>query len=287
MVEKTTNFEQERIIVKMYLEGLSMEKIKDTIGIGVSVTKRVLRDWRISPRSCGGVRPYNINSKTFDDLSLEESAYWFGFLFADAGINRSNIYIALARKDKAHLYKFAKFMGCETRFKLGYSGKYPTASLGFSDRPLMDKLREMGLEPHRPNGTRVFLYIPDISLNHFLRGWFDGDGCIYTKPQIAFVGNVDFLNVVQEIFISQGIAKKVTIKAVRKTEKREWGNLVYRGRKRCLGITNYLYKDATIWLSRKRDRIKIWENKPGHQKPPDKTNTRPIVENKIMNISSQ
>lgn len=256
-VPKTTNQEQEYAIVEKYRGGLSQKSISLDMNIGTMVIERVLKDWNVKMRSSGGVRPYDVRSNRFDELSDELPAYWLGFLFADATVWRSNLAIALAEKDKNHLYKFEDFIGCGRRTKEIMVGKYRAVRLGVSDVKLADKLRELCVEPHRPRGVELIQKIPEISLNHFLRGWFDGDGSAYRFPQLSFAGRPPFLMEVQKVFIKYARANPVTLK---------WnGNpnkvirvLNYRGVNRCEEIANYLYKDATIWLPRKRERILSW-----------------------------
>lgn len=258
-VPKTTTREQEQEIVKKYENGLSRVSISREMNIGTMVIERVLKDWNVKMRSSGGVRPYDIRSNCFDDLNDEIPAYWLGFLFADGTVWRSNLAIALAEKDKNHLYKFEDFIGCGRRTREMMVGKYKAVRLGVSDVKLAARLRELYIEPHRPRGVDLLKIIPDISLNHFLRGWFDGDGSAYRFPQLSFAGRPPFLMEVQKVFIKYARANPVTLK---------WnGNpnkvirvLNYRGVNRCGVIADYLYKDATILLPRKRERILSWPN---------------------------
>lgn len=256
-VPKTTSWAQEENIVRLYKAGLSKKSIENEIGIGREVVARVLRDWGVKVRSSGGFRPYNVRSNCFDNLRDEYAVYWLGFLFADGTVNRSNIDISLAKKDKDHLRKLELFFGCGERIRPISVGKYEVVKLAISDTVLANKMRELCIEPHRPRGVEILQMLPKESLSHFLRGWFDGDGSAYRFPQLCFAGRPPFLMEVQKVFIENAHANPVTLK---------WnGNpnkiirvLVYRGVNRCGEIAKYLYKDATIWLARKRDRILAW-----------------------------
>lgn len=258
-VPKTTNHQQEEMIVELYKSGLSKQSIEDKTGIGRTVVQRVLLDWGVKARSCGGVRPYNVRSDCFDDLRNEQSAYWLGFLFAELSIERTNIMLCLARKDEEHLFKWKEFIGCEKPIRQIMVGKYPISRLDVSDRILADKIRELGIRPNRPDGEKIIDKIPIESLNHFLRGWFDGDGSAYKFPQLSFTGRPPFLMEVQKIFIKYAFANPVTLK------KKNGSNIIqvlyYKGVNRCNEIANYMYRDATIFLPRKRERILNWPPK--------------------------
>lgn len=255
---KTTTISQEKNIVQLYSSGLSKESIEDKTGIGREVITRVLRDWKVKVRSCGGVRPYDVKSDCFDDLSSEHAAYWLGFLFAELSISRSNIQISISKKDRDHLEKLRIFLGVNKSIQdFLVDKKYSVSRLYFSDRPLADKLRNVYIKPHRTYGEKIFEIIPPLTLNHFLRGWFDGDGSAFKFPQLCFVGRKPYLMKVQEIFIKNAYANPVTLKTS-KGKNKNIGLLYYRGVYRCNEIANYLYRNATIWLPRKRDRILNW-----------------------------
>ena len=79
---------------------------------------------------------------------------------------------------------------------------------------------------------------------------------ISTKWQRLFYayGAVD-LTSVQDIFIEKCSLNRVKMYARRK-ETPSIQQLTYRGNKQALRIYEYMYKDATIWMPRKRDKIK-------------------------------
>lgn len=263
MSHKTTNKEQEINIVKLYQSGLSMKSIENKTKIGRQVIERVLHDWNIPSRSSGGVRPYNVDSSVFNDLHNESSSYWLGFLFAELSIERTNITISLSAKDRLQLERWANFIKCEKPIKdFEYRG-YKIVRLDVSDRILSDRIRDLGIEPFRKRGVELLSKIPKNSLNHFIRGWFDGDGCAYTFPQLCFVGREKFLMEIQKIFIENAYANEVTLKS--RNESKDFCNLFYKGVNRCNEISKYMYRDATIWMERKRERINNW-NPPKYKR---------------------
>lgn len=89
-------------------------------------------------------------------------------------------------------------------------------------------------------------------INHLVRGYFDGDGCFSWKnkqqakwqPQITIVGTKDFLNGINKVAnINYKICKSKSSNAY---------NIYISGTKVVQSFTNWLYKDATIFLERKR-----------------------------------
>lgn len=253
MAKTTTDTKTESTIVRLYKSGISQENVGKKTNTSRIIVARVLRDHNVKPRSGAPKRWYSVNSNAFDDLSDEQTAYWYGFLFADGATSRSCIIVGLAKKDEKHLNKLSSFLKCE---KTARPAPNNSVVISISDRPLANKLVSMGIFPHRKKSFLPFGIIPETSLRHFLRGWFDGDGCAYKYPMLSFIAHSKFLDKVQRIFIKECSAKRVTLKSPHGM----WGNLVYRGVYRCKAITDYLYKDATIFLERKKKRIDNWHS---------------------------
>ena len=54
----------------------------------------------------------------------------------------------------------------------------------FSHKKLYGELQKIGLEPNKSKSIGA-LRIPDRYFFDFLRGYFDGDGCVYFKEHFA------------------------------------------------------------------------------------------------------
>lgn len=93
--------------------------------------------------------------------------------------------------------------------------------------------------------------VPEIYLKDFLRGYTDGDGCIYhshdfKKLTYSMLGTRDFLDSVSQYFIDIGITSKSYIYTHGNIFNYQVGCFQY-----CIEILNHLYKDSTIFLDRK------------------------------------
>ena len=93
--------------------------------------------------------------------------------------------------------------------------------------------------------------IPDVLLRHFIRGYIDGDGCFtfidkdrkMPTLKINILGTYEFLERLSEIF---GSSKP------KKTKSKVF-KLDISGNTKALAIANWLYRDAAIFLTRKRN----------------------------------
>jgi hypothetical protein len=99
-----------------------------------------------------------------------------------------------------------------------------------------------------------------------IRGYFDGDGCIYTTKTkkyygIQFDGNLDFLLGIENFFIEKiNVIKKLKLGKRHKDRIDNISVLKYGGNGICLKIYKLLYENASIFLERKKNRFIECEN---------------------------
>ncbi|MEK7665219.1 MAG: LAGLIDADG family homing endonuclease [Patescibacteria group bacterium] len=148
----------------------------------------------LDPR--GGHNRYKFKIDFFEKWT-PKMAYILGFLYADGDIEdvrRSSRtqYITFASIDKEILEVIKNAMGSEHNInyraprKVTYSnGKTYESSgiyrLRIGSKKMFDDLIKLGLTP-RKSLTIIFPNnIPDNCFRHFIRGYFDGDGCVTIK----------------------------------------------------------------------------------------------------------
>ena len=107
-------------------------------------------------------------------------AYAVGLLVTDGSLSSDGRHFDLTSKDIEQLENFKKSLNLKVRIGWKTSGlggkKYPRVQFG--DIKLYRWLLSIGLEPNKTK-TIGELKIPDRFFFDFLRGHFDGDGCIY------------------------------------------------------------------------------------------------------------
>lgn len=205
------------------------------------------------------------NEHIFDQIDSEEKAYWLGFIFADGYISSSplregvkNVYqfeISLGIKDIEHLNKFKKFI----EFKKDIITDKSRCRFIVANKHLWTTLNELGCTPNKS----LSLKFPNISQNlvkHFIRGYFDGDGCISrhvhntcVTPHIELLGTKQML---EHVLLYSGISAKYKhdIRHSEETWSLEWT--------KDLGIEfiNYLYNNCSIYLNRKYELYQFFKN---------------------------
>ena len=154
---------------------------------------------------------YTVDSKYFDNIDNEEKAYWLGFLYADGYVRTyhksGQLKLKLNVKDKEHVELFKKCIISNQKIvdnieKLKKNGKEYTShssTLNIYSVELVNDLIKHGCVQNKTQKIRF----PEIDENlkyHFIRGYFDGDGCIHkikNRPNsysISIVSNINFCN---------------------------------------------------------------------------------------------
>ena len=118
----------------------------------------------------------------FRTIDEESKAYWLGFLYADGCISNDlkTIIIELSAKDLRHIEKFKKAIEAPQNIQLYERDGVKFARIRIGCKEMVSDLIEKGCHPHKtfdvhfPNLDTV----PNELIKHFIRGVFDGDGCI-------------------------------------------------------------------------------------------------------------
>ncbi len=144
----------------------------------------------------GGSNRYKIDIDFFKKWS-DKMAYVLGFLYADGDIEDTRKssrtqYISFASVDKEILESIKKALGSE--HKITYrspravtykNGKTYESSgiycLRIGSKKMFDDLLKLGLTPRKSLTIKFPDNIPDDYFGHFVRGYFDGDGCVTIK----------------------------------------------------------------------------------------------------------
>lgn len=246
---------EEAEIAQLYLSGKSAREIAKDRGLGHHISicaalKRQGIEQRPAPERN---RFYKLNPNVFDVIDTEEKAYWFGMLFADGYVHRNRtLVLALGDKDRDHLVKFKDFLESESPIKevSSFNGLYHGFSVSVTDQHLGKVLVDRGIYAHRKNDNVNPL--PSVSeglKQHWLRGWFDGDGGVLSNRSISFCGPLSLTEDAQKIFADIS-GSKVSIYQHTKTRYLYYLRYTIGY---AIKIRDYLYQDATIYLDRKKE----------------------------------
>lgn len=194
----------------------------------------------------------------------EEMAYILGFITADGHIRKNNysykLSFSIHEKDKDILEKINGILAPNN--KLSYNKKEKMFYLSFASPHIYNDLLKLGITP-----LKTFKVtppkIPKKYIRHYLRGYFDGDGCIYIGkrsdmikqfPGVRIIGNLEMTEYIRKTF--GGITNsKLKVHITYSEYKKPMGNLYYTS-KNAIKILDFLYKNSNIHLDRKFKKYK-------------------------------
>jgi len=234
-----TNSEEAQII-HIYNAGHVPQKIADAYKVSRKAIKNVLVRNKILLRP---LRRNFFNEHAFDNLDNEQSLYWLGFAYADGNVTRHELRFGLSIVDLSHLEKMNEFLGSNGKITI----RSTSCSVGFASIHMAGRLKDLGIVVRRNEFYRLSPNIPDKLKHHFIRGYLDGDGCISTNEQVVFLGQPDILEWIRDTLHNEVGASLNTIRPRNGISEISWG-----GYNQARKIVDWLYKDATIFLGRKR-----------------------------------
>ena len=246
-------------------EELNIQEICKKYNVSHSTFPKYLKDYlgiKIEKRV-----KTNFNDKIFDTIDTEEKAYWLGFIFADGTIsscplqeNKKKVYtfeLSLKQDDTNHLEKLKKLfetsrpvIKSENRCRLLVNSKH-----------LWKTLNNYGCTPRKsltltfPNKS-IFKSVDLI--RHFIRGYFDGDGCIsysnkeHTILNMQLLGTKSFLQTLLTYLPEE--FKDLTIRHNHNNENEET-YLINTSNRKAYRFFVYLYENSKIYLDRKYSRF--------------------------------
>jgi len=244
----------------------------------INLTNKTWRGICHRSQKLGLSRPIssNYSNITYFDTWSEEMAYILGFIAADGCIQERVIrekYVSyllsinLSRKDKLHLEKIRNILAPDKKIydylEYNKNGKiYEHSVLSIGSNYMCKQLMKLGIGP-RKSLTLNFPKVSEEYLSHFIRGYFDGDGCISKRKDGAwtldFVGTYDFLKTLSEI-----IDKKFEFKTrtISKKSNCEMYSIRYTTQQ-VINILTWLYDNETICLERKYNKYSELLNSRG------------------------
>lgn len=125
-----------------------------------------------------------VNSNFFKEWS-SEMAYVLGFFAADGCMiknNRGAHFIEFHITDKELLMKIREVMGSDHKISLRSSkgNEKERHRLQIGSKEMYNDLLKLGFSPRKTKTVRLPM-IPEKYFSHFVRGYFDGDGNVYTN----------------------------------------------------------------------------------------------------------
>lgn len=247
--------DQEKEVFSERESGLKRKYILSKWGISERHLREIISKFGGEVKKTGGW--YSFNEDYFEEINTEDKAYFLGFIVADGCISDKTNAIRIIQKDTYILEKFKIYIEFNGDIFVRKDRKisYITISSGKTKKDL----EKLGIHS---NKTMVVKYpnIPENLQNHFMRGVFDGDGCISIRTdkrnnsqrgQVNICsGSYDFIKEYYDRLVKYcGLSGKNKIRCPKDSYYVvDWGGLSDVEK-----IYEFLYKDSTVFLSRKKE----------------------------------
>ena len=226
---------------------------------------------------------YSYNRSYFKLIDSEDKAYFMGLLYADGQNHQKGNFVRLSlqESDRHILENFIEciegnnVLGFLNRKSKNHSNQY---YLQLNSKEICNDLFELGCGQ---NKTKILRYPTDIQLpkyltNHFIRGYFDGDGSVWEGKRklclikdkhhskgerIRIIHNVKF-NLTGTIAMMLGIQNVLVTELGFKQNKintskniRNCVQLEYSGRKQMKKFYDFIYEDSKSYFFRKKEKF--------------------------------
>jgi len=276
-ISKELTPEKKNSLITLYQSGYKIKELEKEFNF--KYKSHVIRDFlkknNIKLRSHNiEQRIYQIRENYFEKIDNEKKAYFLGLLYADGCNTRKNITISLSGEKDAELLKqFSKEIFINdrplTKRSLHQHNKNHQDSycLTICNQKIRKDLEKQGIVPNKSLLLKYPTNLPDHLFNHFLRGYFDGDGSIFLKNNKTIIfellGTNDFLNVIRD-----KLEKHLKIRFVNNIYKTRSQIVELKTSKKIIvdKILKFLYDHATIYLERKYQKYKQWQERLNYER---------------------
>jgi hypothetical protein len=192
-----------------------------------------------------------IDYNPFEDLTNKDVQYWLGWLASDGCVVGNRISLSVQRKDRDILEKLNNFLNNKLNIYDGVYHKYKDfeySKLSFRDTETAKFLNTLGITQNKTKNLEIKFPLTWS----FVRGFFEGDGCLYIhqkRPRIQFTcASSNFVNQLRNFFDANNIKLSVT-KVIRGKSIHYQMSISYLE-----GVYRFLdniYSTANIFLNRK------------------------------------
>ena len=200
---------------------------------------------------------------TGEKITNETEAYILGLLYADGSLRHNGFELTLIETDKEILEKISNILygkvilNYRKSRNCGNNSKYkskPQYRLIVTSHIMKNNLIMHGCIQAKTFKIR-FPKLNNDMYKHFIRGYFDGDGCFSSSKKKK---NIAKVTITSNIYFCDELTKfienilNVNIKS--KIRYGEIGDAVITNRNDIIIFMNWLYDNSTIYLARKSDK---------------------------------
>lgn len=192
-------------IVELYKNGQSLREIANKYDCSVQAVLNTLKRHNINRRTN---RKYNLDENFFDEIDTPSKAYILGLFYADGYNNNKELCLKLIEQDAELLKNIQCEFKSDRPLRLIASKNLKHNNciiLELSSVKLCKQASKVGIEKNKTFKVKFPDFLTDCLIPHFIRGYFDGDGCIYYNKRtnnikFTLLGTVDLCKNIHNYF---------------------------------------------------------------------------------------
>ena len=225
---------------------------------------------------------YTVNKNFFKSIKSPEQAYVLGFIYSDGYNDERFIKITQTEPHTDIIPKIRDVMQSTHSIvdTLNPNKTKHTLSLQINGKNMCEDLKNLGAPRCKSLILKfpTFDIVPEKYMSHFIRGYFDGDGCVWegkrqkkivkdSKSKSGFreriihnvkftiTGSKDFIEGLQQYLVNILGFKKTKLNFSKSKELHLHCTMEYSGRGQLKKFYDYIYKDDTISINYKKQKF--------------------------------
>lgn len=257
--------------VNDYLNGENCYAVADRYGMSASSLCRMVKRRGKTMRSVGdSKRIYSIDKHFFRQIDSHDKAQILGFIYADGCLQIKTatsgyLNITLSPDDTDYLEWVRRVTQSNRPLSFTdyvHGGKRKRGAWFTTSQPeIVRDLQNLGVTPRKsltlqfPSNAQV----PPEFLGSFVRGYFEGDGCIHVRgnrggptllAKITLIGSVFFVDALRDWFNRHSIKSNITIHATTDGQS-AYSTIVIDTVASVMRFHDLIYADGTYRMERK------------------------------------
>lgn len=204
------------------------------------------------------------NENFFESIDSELKAYLLGFLTADGSVGEKGRVCLQITIDDEYICKLLQAnisKNTKLYYRDGKTIRKNQCSWIVNSLKMLDDLKKYTIVPNKTIKELSFNMIDDSLKIHFIRGYFDGDGCYYygkTKTRVR--STINFTNSTKNILVEirnyflENHDLNLSLEEKISVTKNKYYVLALYGHKKCWKFCELIYKNSNYFLQRKFDK---------------------------------
>ena len=257
-------YKEKDVLMELYNEYKNIRKIAEILEVNHKTISIWMKKHGIKTIGSQGARKNNLNHDFFESIDSEEKAYWLGFIMADGCVYKGSdesslrLQINLKGSDVEHLEKFQNAIGSSYKVQTKMIKTSSVCILKVNSTKMCRDLIALNVVPRKSLVAEMPLIQEDLQ-KHYIRGYFDGDGCldfVNKRIRARMVGTENMMSSIHEILKRNGICSSV----YKPSTGKKVFSLEIAKKAEALSFSKWIYEESSTYLSRKKE---LYESSKG------------------------